>query len=86
MRIEFAKNFDKHLRNCPDKIKRAFQNRLILFIKDKYHPLLKNHRLSGEWRQYRSINITGDRRAIFREFFAGEVIFFAEIGTHSQLY
>jgi len=86
MQIDFARRFNKQLRKSPDKIKTAFQKRLALFIKDKYHPLLDNHELTGKWKDYRSINVTGNWRAIFREFNNGELIFFAEIGTHSQLY
>jgi addiction module RelE/StbE family toxin len=86
MQIDFARKFDKQLKKSSNKIKKAFRKRLALFIQDKYHHLLENHQLSGKWRKYRSINVTGDWRAIFREFNNGEVVFFTEIGTHSQLY
>jgi len=42
--------------------------------------------LVGELRGYRSINITGDWRAIFMEIDGGKIIYFVAIGTHSQLY
>jgi addiction module RelE/StbE family toxin len=62
-----------------------FEERLFLFTQDTYHPLLRNHSLGGEWAGCRSINITGDFRAVF-EYVASEHCEFVAIGTHSELY
>jgi len=86
MRIEYAKNFIKDFKRCPDNIKNNFKLRLEIFIQDKNYPLLNNHQLLGELKKYRSINITGDWRAIFEDINNGEVAYFVAIGTHSQLY
>ncbi|MFH1192383.1 MAG: hypothetical protein V1655_02815 [bacterium] len=45
---------------------------------------LNNHPLSGKLNGLRSINVSGDCRAIFEEKL--EDIIFIAIGTHSQLY
>lgn len=45
---------------------------------------LRNHPLKGKLKGYRSINITGDWRAIY--FVSGEDVIFAELGRHSELY
>jgi len=45
---------------------------------------LNNHSLSGEWRGYRSIDITGDIRAVYR--IENEINLFVAIGSHNQLY
>ena len=86
MKVIFTRKFSKQYNKAPDKVKTAFNKRLDLFIKDKYHPLLSNHALLGELKDLRSISITGDWRALFRELESGELIFFEFIGTHSQLY
>ncbi|MEK9165757.1 MAG: type II toxin-antitoxin system mRNA interferase toxin, RelE/StbE family [Patescibacteria group bacterium] len=86
MQIDFANQFDKQLKKSPNKIKIAFQKRLALFIKDKYHPLLDNHQLTGKLKLCRSINVTGDWRALFKELNSGEIVFFVVLGTHSHLY
>lgn len=86
MRIEYSKKFIKDFRRCPNYIKDNFKSRLEIFIVDKNHSLLNNHNLLGELKKYRSINITGDWRAIFEDVNNGEVVYFVAIGTHSQLY
>jgi len=86
MRVMFTKRFAKQYEKTPIKVKNAFDQRLELFLKDKNHPLLNNHALIGKLQNYRSINVTGDWRALFREFEGGELVFFEFIGTHSQLY
>ena len=85
-RVDYSRNFLKGLRKSPLEIKIAFRKKLELFSTDKYHPMLNNHVLSGKYKDWRSINVTGDWRAIFREFEGGEVIYFDIIGTHSKLY
>lgn len=87
-RIDYSKTFDKQLRKSPLKIKKAFRNRLELFLKQPFHPILNNHPLKGNLLGYRSINITGDWRALYSERSENrsKVIIFEIIGTHSQLY
>lgn len=86
MRIEYSRRFLKEIKKCPDNIIQVFQERLELFIENKFHTLLNNHALTGQWKGYRSINITGDWRAVFQESKDGAIIYFIAIGTHSQLY
>lgn len=93
MRIDYSKKFIKGLKKSPRKIRIAFRDRLKIFLKDRSDPLLNNHVLSGRYKGYRSINVTGDLpvrqagwRAIFRELNHGKIIYFDLIGTHSQLY
>ena len=59
-----------------------------VFNNNPFDKILNNHALKGEYLGYRSINITGDFRAIFRELSGGkyEFVEFVDIGTHSQLY
>ena len=86
MQIEYSKNFIKEFGKCPVNIKTNFKKRLELFINDQFNNTLNNHPLSGKLKKYRSINITGDWRAIFEEIDDGRIIYFVAIGTHSQLY
>jgi len=86
MRIDYSKRFLKRLEKCPPQIIEAFQERLKIFIGNRFHLLLNNHALTGAWRRYRSINVTGDWRAVYQELEGGSVAYFIAIGTHSQLY
>lgn len=86
MQIEYSKTFIKKFKKCPINVKASFKKRLEVFIINQYDPALNNHPLIGVLKDYRSINITGDWRAIFEEIDAGKVVYFIAIGTHSQLY
>jgi addiction module RelE/StbE family toxin len=87
-RIDYSKKFLKQLKKSPIEIKIAFRKRLELFIENPFHPQLNNHALAGKFSGYRSINVTGDWRAIFSEYEDKDtpIVIFEIIGTHSQLY
>lgn len=84
MEIKFSADFHKQYGKANEKIKIAFQKRLELFQQNPHNLLLKNHPLTGKLKGFRSINITGDWRAIFTE--KSNSITFELLGTHSQLY
>lgn len=86
--VEFSDSFDKQLRKSPVEIKKAFRERTLLFYASPTSPLLNNHKLKGRMGLYRSINVTGDWRALYttRELDGGEAVVFELLGTHSQLY
>lgn len=85
MRIDFHRNFDKRLSKLTQKQREQFKTRLIEFVSDQYKPILNNHALKGTFEGYRSINVTGDIRAIFMLHNESHVEF-VDIGSHSHLY
>ncbi len=85
MSVKFGRRFKKEYKKSPDKVRKQFHRRLDLFLKDRYNVSLNNHCLTGKWKGFSSINITGDWRAIFIQNDNNLTIFVA-IGTHSQLY
>ena len=69
----------------PKQTKQKAIARLELFVVDPIDYRLGNHPLAGWWTGYRSIDITGDIRAVYKE--ADEhVAYFVAIGSHSELY
>lgn len=88
LRIDYSNSFLKQLKKAPLKIKKSFKKRLSLFLVNPFHPQLHNHQLTGTLAVYRSINITGDWRALYSEYNKKktQVIVFEILGTHSQLY
>ena len=80
-----ASSFKKKTRKLPKKIRLALADRLRLFVREPHHPLLDNHKLSGDRKHQRSINITGDWRVIFEEHDENTVRLI-DIDTHSNLY
>jgi addiction module RelE/StbE family toxin len=91
-KINYSRTFNKQLKKAPLKVMKAFKERRRLFIDDPFHPKLNNHMLRGKYAGYRSINITGDWRALYTEHrtyhekAAKKAIVFELLGTHSQLY
>lgn len=85
MKLRFHKRFVRDYKLFDQKIKASFQERLKLFYDNPYHPKLNNHPLKGKWYGYRSINISGDIRAVYKLNDDKEVIFVA-LGSHNRLY
>ena len=84
MHISYSKNFIKQAKKLSPELRKKLQERVILFSDNPLSPILRNHALKGKYKQYRSIDITGDVRALYLQK-DNEAIFYS-IGTHSQLY
>ena len=85
MVVKYKHEFSKRIAKAPAKVQLAFGERGRIFINNPFHPQLNNHKLTGKYEGYRSINITGDWRAIFKMKEPDAAVFVA-IGTHSTLY
>ena len=86
MRYFLSKSFEKSFKKMPRKIKDNTINRLNVFISDPMDESLNNHSLSGKFSKYRSINISGDIRAVYQIDEDNNVAIFIDIGSHSKLY
>lgn len=84
-RLVFSTGFKKQYKKLPRKTQKRVDERLDLFAHDPHHGLLGNHVLTGEYKEYRSINISGDMRAIYEEI-KDDVAYFIGVGTHHDLY
>lgn len=84
MVINYHKDFVKSSKRLIVREKEKLIQRLKLFGQDEFDPVLNNHALKGKYLGYRSINITGDLRAIYKKN-STEVIFVA-LDSHSNLY
>ena len=85
MQYVFKKRFDKKYERLPEKIRTALDERLRLFADDPFNSLLNNHSLSGPYANHRSINVTGDYRAVFRHI-TDNLVEFVIVDTHTNLY
>lgn len=88
MIIRYADNFLRQLKKSNVKARKAFKERLLLFSKNPNDLELNNHSLEKEYIGYRSIDITADYRAIYKEIVREDdtYIYFSSFGTHAQLY
>lgn len=85
MNLIFHSQFRKQLAKINKKQRQRVQERLHIFLDNQFHSILNNHALKGKYLDYRSINITGDLRAIYKSASDDECIFVA-LDTHSNLY
>lgn len=85
MDVEFHKQFKKRYELLKPSERVKCDKRLLLFRKDPFHLSLRNHALRGAYAGFRSIDITGDVRAVY-EPIGEEYAYFVYLGTHSELY
>ncbi len=84
MIIVFHKDFKKSYKKSHKKLRKQFDDRLRIFKQDEFNEILNNHALKGKWLGYRSINVTGNVRAIFKR--ETDSALFVAIDSHSNLY
>lgn len=84
MKITLHKTFQKHYLKLTPSQQKKFKERGNLFLQDEFNPTLNNHALKGNYLGYRSINVTGDLKVIFKK--NGDDVVFVAIGSHSKLY
>lgn len=84
MQIKLHKDFEKQYQKLRESQKKRFKHRRDLFLVDEFNPTLNNHTLRGKYFGCRSINVTGDLRAIYIK--SDDEVTFITIGSHSNLY
>ena len=85
MTVFFHKQFAKQYRRLNRKLQKQVDIKIALFRQNPYDPQLNNHSLHGAYKEYRSIDITGDYRAWYKQL-GEEVVEFRIVDTHSNLY
>ncbi len=85
MTIYFHRHFNKRFARLSGKIQKRALERVELFSLDPFNEILRNHALTANFLGLRSIDITGDVRAIY-QLVSAKAVLFVDIGTHSQLY
>lgn len=89
MNIKYSTTFKKQYKKAPRKIQEKTRERISLFVQNPTNQLLNNHALTGKFQGHRSINITGNWRAIYSiriNLSSEQEYYFELVGTHSQLY
>lgn len=85
MKARFHASFKKCYKRLRRNEHRNFNTRLKIFMENPFSPILNNHTLHGKYTGCRSINITGDLRAIYK-LINSNTAYFITIDTHSNLY
>jgi addiction module RelE/StbE family toxin len=84
-RFSTSRAFNRMFKKLSLSVRERFIERAELFVHNARHPLLHDHALTGEWIGHRSINVTGDYRAVYKEI-TNDTFEFVAIGTHHQLF
>ena len=77
-------HFRKQWKRLPPRVKDEVDVRTGVLQVSEFDSSLNNHKLSGKYAEYRSINVTSDIRIIYKRVSCGFYLF--AIGTHSELY
>ena len=75
MIISKRKKFIQNYLKLDSKIQLKFDERLKIFLKDPFDRILNNYALTWKYSWFRSINITWDYRAVFREYWENKYEF-----------
>ncbi|MDP3900549.1 MAG: type II toxin-antitoxin system RelE/ParE family toxin [bacterium] len=84
MQVKFHKIFKKKFKKLPPWAQKKFYERLEVFLRNDHDAVLRNHSVDKAYPNCRSINISGDYRAIY--YHNGDEVIFIIIGTHAELY
>jgi addiction module RelE/StbE family toxin len=83
--VQFSPSFTKQFNKMSGKMQLRAQREIAAWRISPREVRFNDHLRKGAYQGYRSINITGDWRALYYEE-GNTIIIFAPIGTHSQLY
>jgi addiction module RelE/StbE family toxin len=84
MIVSYSKTFIKQAKKLSPEVRKKLQERITVFCENPLYPTLRNHALKGKYKEYRSIDVTGDTRALYLQ--KEDEAIFDIVGTHSQLY
>lgn len=87
MKVEYAQEFiDNYNKRFSDKpqIWKKLNKRVRLFERNPNNPILKDHPLKGGLEGFRAFSVTRDVRVIY--YVKEDIAYFADIGTHEQVY
>jgi mRNA-degrading endonuclease YafQ of YafQ-DinJ toxin-antitoxin module len=84
MIVTFHKKFSKRFKKIPKKFQEQFYEKLKIFQDNPFAEILNNHAVHYPYENCRSINITGNLRALYET--GQDRVIFIYIGSHSELY
>ena len=80
---EFLKSYRKRIAPYP-KLEKQFQVQLEKLLKDSKDASLRDHKLLGRKKNFRSFSVTGDIRVVY--IVIDNNIWLFDIGSHNQVY
>ena len=77
--------FKRQWQKLPRGLQEKTEGRITLLMSDEFNERLNNHKLNPPYESYRSINITGDYRLVYKRI-EKNTYYLRAVGTHHQLY
>lgn len=85
MHVIEGRGFEKQFAKLSKGMRAKVRERVQILGVDSTHPLLHDHKLGPPYEGYRSINITGDNRLVYKKIDV-ETYYLRAVGTHHELY
>ena len=85
MQLDRDRVFDRQFKKLHEELREKLRERVHLLSIDEFSPLLKNHKVSPPFEGYRSINITGDWRLVYKKL-GPDSYYLRAVSTHHQLF
>ena len=82
---KFGKSYKKRIAKNPSLVQR-FEDRLLFFEKEPFHPSLETHKLSGKLDDLWAFSVANDCRVLVDFQDDNQVALLLDIGTHDQVY
>ena len=85
MQFPTHREFERQSKKLSQVIREKMWQRIALMVTEEFHSILYNHKLNPPYEGYRSINITGDYRLIYKKL-GPDTYYLRAVGTHHQLF
>jgi addiction module RelE/StbE family toxin len=88
IKVELHRSFVKSYRQrigSNRKLSLQTEKRVVMFRKDRFDSILKDHALIGQRKDLRSFSVNGDVRIIY-QLISEDYVIFIDIGSHNQVY
>lgn len=77
--------FKRQWQKLSRKLQEKAEEQIIFLISNEFDERLNNHKLKPPYESYRSINVTGDYRLVYKRI-EKNTYYLRAVGTHHQLY
>ena len=81
MKVNLSPRFKRSYKRVPQHIQKDFDKKIVLFIKDSYHPSLKTHKLKGKLQECLAFYLKDGNGVLF-EFSGPDTVDLLDIGSH----
>jgi addiction module RelE/StbE family toxin len=86
MIVQQLPSFVRSYQKLTEHERKSTDSALALFVRNPFAQELRNHKLKGRYKGFRSISAGFDLRILYREEGNHAIIVLVNVGTHEQVY